>query len=104
MGIVLTALSAATFMTLLAQRRLVTDTASTEIEALLNGGCGFVNVPGVTRRATKCGLTKVLRHDAVLMEGSRRRYALAFLSSNASWRDRGAFIADVDRLIRDNNP
>ena len=42
-------LSAATFMTLLAQRRLITETASTQIEALLKNGCGFVNVDALIR-------------------------------------------------------
>ena len=36
-------------MTLLAQRPLITETASTQIEALLKNGCGFVNVDALIR-------------------------------------------------------
>ncbi len=103
-GITLTALSAATFMTLLAQARLVNGSASAGIEALLKGGCGFVSIAGVTRRATKCGLTNSVRHDAVLLEGPGRRYALSYLTTNPSWAARNEFIADLDRLIKANNP
>lgn len=103
-GIVLTALSGSTFMTLLAQRRLVNETASTDIETLLQKGCGFVNLSGVTRRATKCGLTSLVRHDVALMEGSNHRYAVAVLTTNPRWSDRGWLIRELDQLIRDNNP
>src|SRR5207245_536219 len=78
-GISLTALSAATFFTLLAQRRLVNATASLAMETLLKGGCRFISTPGVTVRATKCGLTSGLRHDAALLEGDDRLYALVCL-------------------------
>jgi len=103
-GITLTALSAATFFTLLAQRRLVNSSASLEMETLLETGCGFVALPGITRRATKCGLTSSLRYDAVLLEGSGRAYVLVLLVTDPSWADRSAFVADLDRLVKENNP
>ena len=103
-GITLTALSAATFFTLLAQRRLVNASASSAMETLLETGCGFVSLPGITRRATKCGLTSSLRYDAVLLEGSGRVYVLVLLVTDPSWADRSAFVADLDRLVKENNP
>jgi hypothetical protein len=103
-GISLTALSAATFFTLLAQRRLVNATASSAMETLLKGACGFISIPGVAVRATKCGLTSGLRHDAALLEGGSRVYVLVCLTTDPSWRDRGAFVSDLDRLVKENNP
>lgn len=105
-GITLTALSAATFMTLLAQGRLVDPATSTRMETLLGSGCTFVSIPGATIRATKCGLTSSVRHDAALVENGARRYVLVVLTKNSPWsasvRDR--FIRDLDKLIKDNNP
>jgi hypothetical protein len=105
-GITLTALSAATFMTLLAQGRLVNPATSTRMETLLASGCRFISIPGATIRATKCGLTSSVRHDAALIENGSRRYVLVVLTKNATWstavRDR--FIRDLDRLIQANNP
>ena len=105
-GLVLTALSVATYFTLLAQQRLVDASASVEIERLLKRGCGWFSAPGVTVRANKCGLTASLRHDAALVEGSGRRYAVVCLTQNAtwSWATRQRFLGDLDRLIKDNNP
>jgi hypothetical protein len=105
-GIVATALSVATYLTLLAQRRLVDAAASAEMERLLGRGCGWFSAPGVAVRASKCGLTASLRHEAVLVEGSGRRYVLVCLTQNAtwSWATRQRFLGDLDRLIRENNP
>jgi hypothetical protein len=108
-GIALTALSAATFFTLLAQQRLVNTTASTEMETLLGSGCAFIpSISGVNIRATKCGLTSKVRHDAALLVGSNRRYVLAVLTlrdpPNWTPSTREEFIKDLDRLIKANNP
>ncbi len=104
-GIALTALSAATFFTLLAQRRLVNESASLEMEGLLRTGCRFIpSISGVTIRATKCGLTSTLRHDATLLEAGRRLYVLVCLTTDPAWSARSDFIKDLDRLIKDNNP
>ena len=79
----LTALSVVTFFTLLAQRRLVKESASVAMEALLKQGCIFPldPIPGVKVRATKCGLTSDVMHVATLLESAsgNRRYALAVL-------------------------
>lgn len=105
-GITITALSAATYMTLLAQGRLVNQATSTRMETVLASGCRFISIPGATIRAAKCGLTSSVRHDAALIENGSRRYVLVVLTTNAAWstavRDR--FIRDLDGLIRANNP
>jgi monoamine oxidase len=103
-GITLTALSTATFFILLAQRRLVNATAATAMETLLETGCGFVAIPGVTVRARKCGLTSSVRHDGVLLEAPGRLYALGLLTTDPSWAHRSAFVRDLDRLVKENNP
>jgi hypothetical protein len=108
-GIVATALSVATFLTLLAQQRLVDAAVSGEMQTLLALGCGWFpwwDLPGMSVRASKCGLTASLRHDAVLVEGSGRRYVLVCLTQNATWSEatRERFLEDVDRLVKDNNP
>jgi hypothetical protein len=104
-GISITALSAATFFTLLAQRRLVNESSSTEIEALLSRACNFIpTITGVTNRARKCGLTSDLLHDAGLLEAGSRRYVLVCLTTNPHWGGHNAFERDMDQLIQDNNP
>ncbi|HYJ42678.1 MAG TPA: hypothetical protein VEW08_17940 [Steroidobacteraceae bacterium] len=81
------ALSFATYMTLLAQGRLVDATNSARIEALLKNACGVAKDAGVLGiRAQKCAWTDTTLHDAVLIErevvrGARRRtlrYVIAF--------------------------
>ena len=104
-GITITALSAATFFTLLAQRRLVNESSSTDIEALLSHACNFIpHITGLTNRARKCGLTSNLLHDAGLLEASSRRYVLVCLTTNPHWAGHDAFERDLDQLIQDNNP
>jgi subtilisin family serine protease len=116
----LTALAAATFFTLLAQRRLVNKTTSDEMETLLKRGCFLSSIPGVTVRATKCGYLKhVSNHDAALIEGPGRLYVLAVLTTDpyfkppppalpnaepVEWPARDRFFNDLDKLIKDNNP
>ena len=112
----LTALSVVTFFTLLAQRRLVNESASAAMEALLKQGCIFpltpFPVPSVKVRATKCGLTSEVMHVATLLESAsgNRRYALAILvlrHDEPQWKTKAfltSFVKDVDKLIKDNNP
>ena len=112
----LTALSVVTFFTLLAQRRLVNESASGAMEALLAQGCIFpltpFPIPGVKVRATKCGLTSDVMHVATLLESAsgNRRYALAVLvlrQGEPEWKTKlflNSFIKDVDQLVRQNNP
>lgn len=108
-GITLTALSVATYFTLLAQRRLVNGKVSEEMEKLLKGGCRFLPaLPGVKVRAAKCGLvegaTNNVRHDAALLRGQKHHYVLVVLTTDPAWPDRDDFIKDVDGLVRANNP
>jgi hypothetical protein len=112
----LTALSVVTFFTLLAQRRLVNESASAAMEALLAQGCIFpltpFPIPGVKVRATKCGLTSDVMHVATLLESAsgNRRYALAVLvlrQGEPEWKTKlflNSFIKNVDQLVRQNNP
>jgi hypothetical protein len=113
----LTALSVVTFFTLLAQRRLVNEPASVSMEALLAQGCSYpLNqyppIPGMTIRATKCGLTSDVMHVAMLRESAsgNLRYALAVLVRRKD--EPGgktaallySFVKDMDQLIKENNP
>ena len=112
----LTALSVATYFTLLAQRRLVNESASVAMEALLKQGCIFplnpFPIPGVKVRATKCGLTSDVMHVAMLLESAsgNRRYALAVLvlrKDEPEWKTKAflnSFVKDVDKLVKENNP
>ena len=104
-----TALSVATYFTLLAQRRLVNKDNTEAMEKLLKGGCEFLpDLPGVKIRAAKCGLvegvTNNVRHDAALLRGQKHHYVLVVLTTDPSWPDRDDFIREVDALVRANNP
>lgn len=111
----LTALSVVTFFTLLAQRRLVNESASVAMEALLKQGCIFpldpFPIPDIRVRATKCGLTSEVMHVATLLESAsgNRRYALAVLvlrKGEPEWKTKlflNSFVKDVDKLVRENN-
>jgi hypothetical protein len=104
------ALSVATFLTLLAQERLVTDAASRDMEGLLKGGCGKrirAALPaGATLRATKCGVTSEITHEAALIQNGTLLYAVAILveapEMGADVRKR--LLADLEQLIRTRNP
>lgn len=112
----LTALSVVTYFTLLAQRRLVNESASVAMEALLEQGCLFpldpFPIPGVNVRATKCGITSDVMHVATLLESAsgNRRYALAVLVLRKDEPKLktgvflNSFVKDVDKLIKQNNP
>ena len=75
----LTALSAATYFTLLAQGRLVDDAASMEMKTTLRGGCVTGLFPPLGAPASKCGVWSDYLHDCALIDrGSvaiRRRRA-----------------------------
>jgi hypothetical protein len=83
----ITALSVATFLTLLAQGRLVDDASSTEITSVLLGGCVSCLFPaGITLEATKCGIFKPYMHDCVLAHHLGARYAAGILTEiEATW-------------------
>ena len=112
-SIVLNALSAATFMTLLAQGRLVAKAPSDTIERFLARACTWfpMALPNATVRAAKCGLTSNLLHDVGLIENGGRRYAVAYLTQGANKVLRAnadkllmELIKDLDQLIAANNP
>ncbi len=105
--IVLTALSVATFFTLLAQRRLGDATTSIAMERLLKDGCRFEVPEAVTVRAAKCGRVakSPLLHQALLVEHGSLRYVLVYLTRGPSMSPslRQRFAEDLDRLVRENN-
>jgi hypothetical protein len=103
------ALAYATYMTLLAQERLVDKAMSARIEALLVRACGFISqvVPGV--RAQKCGLTSTLFHDAALVAHGKVRYAIAYMFKSKNNTDplKGkvlGLVREIDKLIVAANP
>lgn len=106
--IVLTALSVATFFTLLAQERLVNVSLSREMETLLVRGCTLFSPPSpaATIRATKCGVVEDIWHVAALIENGTRRYVVVFLTKNAhmSFPRSSQLLQELDQLIKDNNP
>lgn len=105
-GIDLNALSAATFFTLMAQRRLVNPQLSQQMEALLRTGCwlsGSTVPAGARRLAVKCGAASNNSHDAALIINGGHCYVLVLLINNATGLDRGRLVNDLDRLVR-NNP
>jgi hypothetical protein len=103
------ALAFATYMTLLAQGRLVDKPMSTRIEALLVRACGFIKrvVPGM--RANKCGLTGSSFHDAAIIQHGKVRYAVAFMFKSKNLKDplKGkvlTLMTEIDKLIVAANP
>jgi subtilisin family serine protease len=107
-GITITALSAATFMTLLAQQRLINASHSVEIESLLRQGCTWVGqAAAATLRATKCGIAAGHRHEVLLLEDVKVRYAFVYLTRNAKeWTEEThkRFATDIHQLVTANNP
>jgi hypothetical protein len=103
------ALAFATYMTLLAQGRLVDNAMSARIEALLVRACGFIKrvVPGM--RANKCGLTSSSFHDAAIIQHGKVRYAVAFMFKSKNLKDplKGQVLrlmTEIDKLIVAANP
>lgn len=120
-GLRLTALSVVTFLTLLAQRRLVNDQVSVAMESLLRKGCTYPLQSGyypsfpvrdMNIRASKCGLTSEVMHVAMLLESRSRdrRYALAVLclrqghSEGKVMAFLNSIVKDIDKLVKANNP
>ncbi len=100
----LTALSAATFFTLLAQGRLVDKDTSKDIEALLKQACSGLPFPESEIRATKCGQVGNVLHAAALIKKDGRLYVLVVLTKAAVWSDttRGQFMRDLHQLMVKN--
>ena len=108
------ALSCATYMTLLAQGRLVNADMSRRIESFLVHGCQLIGqtaLGGTRTRAAKCGVTSLSFHDVALMEhGSppkKRRWVFAFMSRGLNTQERKdllQLVPAVHDLIVGNNP
>lgn len=115
-----TALSAATYFTLMAQGRLADEAASARIRRDLEPGCslfwaGQLSCLRIQGPPSKCGIYKGFYHDVILVErsvgpgpgcgGKVIRYVVALLSSDAG---KAAlfppFLAEVDALVQQNNP
>ena len=109
------ALSFATYMTLLAQGRLVNADMSRRIEAFLARGCQFIAqgaLGGTRTRAAKCGVTSLSFHDVALMEHGtpphKRRWVLSFVTRGLTKAEREhlvqTLVPAVHNLIVGNNP
>lgn len=102
----LTALSAATYFTLLAQGRLVDDAGSTDIKNVLRHGCTTsLFPPGLGVKAAKCGIFNSYLHDCVLIDRGSVRYVVAGVT-----RTHGSELSkytqlfeELDKLIVRNN-
>ncbi len=101
-----TALSAATYFTLLAQDRLVDDTTSAEMKNWLKGGCTTSLFPkGIGVVASKCGLYSKYVHDCALIERSDIRYVIVVLTELRS-KETSKYTElcqDLDALVVKNN-
>jgi hypothetical protein len=119
-----TALSVATFFTLLTQRRLIDDMSSQEIQAALSSGCTTNLFPdSIPVLAAKCGLlgpaqgrlngygckatstSLYVLHINVLVEHDGLRYALSVLcyQKREESGQLAQLIEALDRLIANNN-
>jgi V8-like Glu-specific endopeptidase len=101
-----TALSAATYFTLLAQGRLVDDTASADIRNSLKHGCVTSLFPPLPVVASKCGIYGGYVHDCAWIQDGDVRYVVAVLSKLSTPKQQQQYtqlIAQLDTLIRQNN-
>jgi hypothetical protein len=102
----LTALSAATYFTLLAQGRLVDDASSVEIRTALRRGCWTSRFPSVPIIASKCGIWQGYLHDCAWIEDSQVRYVMAVVSKLETKTQAGLYTelcTEIDSLIRKKN-
>ena len=101
-----TALSAATYFTLLAQGRLVDDSSSADIRNALKRGCVTSLFPPLPVVASKCGIYGGYIHDCAWIQDADVRYVVAVLSklsTNKQHQQYTQLIAQLDTLIRQNN-
>jgi hypothetical protein len=101
-----TALSAATYLTLLAQGRLVDDATSRDIRTVLQGGCLTSLFPdnlGVV--ASKCGIYSGFLHDCALIVRRNIRYVVAGLTitNSGEFAKYKQLFLELDNLIVRNN-
>lgn len=100
-----TALSAATFFTLLAQRRMVDDAGSTDIESSLRGGCVTGAFPTTGVVASKCGIWSDYLHDCALIHRANARYVVVGLTrtKKSELGKYAQLFTELDNLIVRNN-
>ena len=101
-----TALSLATFFTLLGQDRLTRSGLPRTIRTALSTASWFRDILPSASIASKVGLLKNHVHEAALIENGRFRYAVAILTKDISAGVSllQTLIGELDGLIRQNNP
>jgi hypothetical protein len=111
-----TALSAATFFTLLAQGRLVDQALSNELANVLKQQCSFGLLDGVkqlpgapTASSSKCGILPPLYHEAIHVirqppAGKRLEYVAVVLSKKYGALNFMELGQDLDSIIAKQNP
>jgi hypothetical protein len=102
----ITALSAATFFTLLAQGRLVDDASSSEMTAWLQGGCFTGLFPeNLGLVASKCGIWSDYLHDCALIVRGSIRYVVVGLTrtQRSEYSKYTQLFLELDKLIVRNN-
>jgi hypothetical protein len=103
----LTALSTATYFTLLAQRRLVDPATSVEIESVLSSGCRTSWFPSSLAphvRAAKCGIVGKWLHVPALIERGTQRFVAMLATKNfSSASDFAAIWTGMDTLVTNDN-
>ncbi len=101
-----TALSAATYFTLLAQGRLADDAASAGMRAVLRNGCVTGLFPqGLGAVASKCGIYSNYLHDCVLVVRGAIRYVVIGLTrtNQGEYSQYTKLFRELDTLIVRNN-
>jgi hypothetical protein len=100
-----TALSAATYFTLLAQGRLVDDAGSNGIKSTLLGGCVTSRFPTQGAVATKCGIWSDYLHDCALIDRGSVRYVVVGLTRTKAGEGSKytQLFEELDKLIIRNN-
>jgi len=98
-----TALSAASYFTLLAQGRLVDNASSVDIKNALRSGCVTSWFPPLPVVASKCGIYERYMHDCAWIEDGAVRYVVAVLSRFAPQGLYTELFNQLDALVRRNN-
>jgi hypothetical protein len=102
----ITALSAATYFTLLAQGRLADDAASAGMRTVLRHGCVTGLFPqGLGAVASKCGIWSDYLHDCVLVVRNAIRYVVVGLTRTdaSEYSQYTQLFRELDNLIVRNN-
>jgi len=100
-----TALSVATYFTLLAQGRLVDDASSGDIKTSLSRGCVTGLFPLGSVVASKCGIYGESLHDCALIERNGLRYVVVGLTKTrqSDYAKYSQLYRELDNLIVRNN-